>query len=308
MEQLIERDAAEFGVHVKAGGWRLGLLVARNVKTGNGQGQRADLVTAVTKSEKVSAQAFGRQSGTSAPRVLRYLEAWDAAAAAGVVPPSVTLVPGQEVDLDADALPDWGKYYPPGDSNWTKASDDLRADYESAAAEVGTTAQQIARFAASPPAVLGAVKANPKIREAVRKELAAESTADDVRTALRDPAVRREVSSDREVMTGLHDDMAARGRELMDEQGVRPNPRFVDDEHTQGFLAIAELGLAISRARAARKLVADSVLTDDERTDIHKMARNLGRIAADLMGQSTDEMDDALARLLADGADDAEGR
>ena len=30
----LERDAAEFGIGVRCGGWRLGLLVARNVEPG----------------------------------------------------------------------------------------------------------------------------------------------------------------------------------------------------------------------------------------------------------------------------------
>jgi hypothetical protein len=62
-------------------------------------------------SEKVSAQAFAREAGTSADRVLRHLDAWERASADGIVPAAATLAPGVEVDLDVEELPDWGVYY-----------------------------------------------------------------------------------------------------------------------------------------------------------------------------------------------------
>jgi len=110
MEPSIELDAREFGVHVRQGEWRLGLLVARNVEPGEGQGRklRSNLVSIETK---ISAGEFARRAGTSASRVLRYLEAWDRAAEAGHVPSSSELTPGDEVDLNVEKLPPWHMYY-----------------------------------------------------------------------------------------------------------------------------------------------------------------------------------------------------
>jgi hypothetical protein len=108
MEPAVEMDAREFAVWSKSGEWRLGLLVARNVEPS--QGKRTDLFQ-LKKVEKVSASEFAKVAGTSAARVLRYLDAWDRAAAAGYVPHSTTLSPGDEVDLDADRLPPWQNYY-----------------------------------------------------------------------------------------------------------------------------------------------------------------------------------------------------
>jgi hypothetical protein len=75
----VQQDAREFGLHVRQGGWRLGLLVARNVEKGKGEGgggtdgsHRRDR----DSDEKVSARKFASVAGTSHDRVLRYLDAW----------------------------------------------------------------------------------------------------------------------------------------------------------------------------------------------------------------------------------------
>jgi hypothetical protein len=106
----VKQDAAEFGQHVRLGGWRLGLLVARNVQKGKGQGARQPRNDR-HEVEKVSATRFGQLAGTSAPRVLRYLAAWEAAADDGYVKHAADLTPGQEIDLDPGELPPWSKYY-----------------------------------------------------------------------------------------------------------------------------------------------------------------------------------------------------
>lgn len=100
------QDATEFGLHVRQGGWRLGLLVARNVERGKG-GPR----TVATTTVKVTAREFAEMSDTSADRVLRHLDAWNRAADTGHVPPSTDLTPGSEVDLEADNLPAWSNFY-----------------------------------------------------------------------------------------------------------------------------------------------------------------------------------------------------
>jgi hypothetical protein len=120
----IEIDAKEFGEHVRNGGWRLGLLVARSVVKGV-QGQRSDLIN--FDQVKISARSFALQAGNiSYNTVKKYLDAWDMAAADGHVPASSTLSPGQAVDFtgtnDNDDLiltPQlWDSYYKPkGDEN-----------------------------------------------------------------------------------------------------------------------------------------------------------------------------------------------
>ena len=166
MSDLVQRDAEEFGVHVKAGGWRLGLLVARNVE----KGTTAHRHVARATRDKVSAREFGEQAGTSADRVLRYLSAWEHAAADGIVPPAHSLSPGQEVDLDLDKLGDWTAYYPPIKS-LDHRSESHRKAIEAAAAEEGTTPEQVQRASASKPALAAAIKADPKIAEAALRAI-----------------------------------------------------------------------------------------------------------------------------------------
>ena len=109
MHKQVEQDAREFGAHVKAGGWRLALLVARNVEKGAGNPTRTRRNRGA--SGKVSQSEFGRVAETSQDRVGRYLVAWEKAAKAKVVPAAATLNPGDEVDLDVEQLPAFGNYY-----------------------------------------------------------------------------------------------------------------------------------------------------------------------------------------------------
>jgi hypothetical protein len=102
-----DHDVREFGLHVRQGGWRLGLLVARNVERSK---PGPKIVSAETNS-KVSATEFARDAGTSNDRVLRYLDAWEMAAADQIVPSAAALNFGVEVPLDVDQLPSWDIYY-----------------------------------------------------------------------------------------------------------------------------------------------------------------------------------------------------
>ena len=72
-------DAQEYGLHVKQGGWRLGLLVARSVEKGTAAHRPVSRETG----EKVSAREFAEQSGASPARVLRHLDAWERASVDG---------------------------------------------------------------------------------------------------------------------------------------------------------------------------------------------------------------------------------
>lgn len=103
----IELDAHEFGLHLKQGGWRLGLLVARNVEPGEGQGQprgerREEAKISATEFSRL---AFGHANGEK--RVMRYYRAWGRYADKGKVPHADDLRPGDEPNINWDRLPHW---------------------------------------------------------------------------------------------------------------------------------------------------------------------------------------------------------
>jgi len=104
--ETLELDAQEFGLTERQGGWRLALLVVRNVVRGRG-GPR----TVASATVKVSAREFAERSKTEASRVLRYLKGWERAAEAGVVPLPGELLPGQHLELDLETLPEWNTFF-----------------------------------------------------------------------------------------------------------------------------------------------------------------------------------------------------
>ena len=112
MSNQIDCDAIEFGTHFKQGGWRLGLLVARNCEPK--QGKRTDLAT--SGEVKVSCDEFASKSGVSATTVKYYYAAWELAAEAGYCLSAKQLSPGQD-DLDDFDEDDherreiWSKFY-----------------------------------------------------------------------------------------------------------------------------------------------------------------------------------------------------
>lgn len=107
----VEAAAADFGRHSKGGGgWALGLAVAACIHPGNGQGRRSSEPR--SDRDKVSAQEFARQSGTTASRVIRHLDAWKRAAARSLVVDPDELTPADWNDLDH--LPEgyeWNEFY-----------------------------------------------------------------------------------------------------------------------------------------------------------------------------------------------------
>lgn len=87
-----EKSPVEFGAHVKAGGWRLGLLVARNVQRGHGTGSNQYQGPGNRPDQKVSASKFAELAQLSDHKiVLRYLDAWDRQAPGKGLPPSYAL-------------------------------------------------------------------------------------------------------------------------------------------------------------------------------------------------------------------------
>lgn len=112
MSNQIDCDAIEFGNHFKQGGWRLGLLVARNCEPK--QGKRTDLATG--GEVKVSCDEFASKAGVGATTVKYYYAAWELAAEAGYCLSAKQLSPGQDDldDFDEDDFERreiWSKFY-----------------------------------------------------------------------------------------------------------------------------------------------------------------------------------------------------
>ncbi|WP_030230622.1 MULTISPECIES: hypothetical protein [unclassified Streptomyces] len=156
VSDLIARDAREFGVYARTGGWAFGLKVARSVRPG---GQSAD------ETPKVSAKYFAELAGCSPERVMRYYKAWDRAADDGLVPQFEALTPGQDVELpDADV---WLSYYVSRDS---ATSERGTAISEAAAAE-GIRPTKALEVAENPTALRAAILADPSTARAARQAL-----------------------------------------------------------------------------------------------------------------------------------------
>ncbi|KUM73160.1 hypothetical protein [Streptomyces curacoi] len=177
LSELVARDAREFGVYARTGGWAFGLRVARSVRPG---GQSAG------ETPKVSAKEFAELAGCSPERVMRYYKAWDRAADDGLVPHFEALAPGQEVELpDADV---WLSYYV---SRSSAGSERGTAIAEAAEAE-GIRPTKALEVAENPTALRAAILADPSTARAARQalldrvredpELQAELARDVVRT------------------------------------------------------------------------------------------------------------------------------
>ena len=154
--EVIVRDAREFGIYARTGGWAFALKVARSVRPG---GQSA------ADSPKVSAKAFGELAGCSAERVMRYYKAWDTAADDGLVPQFEALTPGEDVELpDADV---WLSYY----ASRSSASS-VRGHAITAAAEAeGIRPTKALEVAENPTALRAAILADPGTAKAARTAL-----------------------------------------------------------------------------------------------------------------------------------------
>ncbi|QHA02864.1 hypothetical protein GQF42_05825 [Streptomyces broussonetiae] len=177
LSDLVARDAREFGVYARTGGWAFALMVARSVRPG---GQAAG------ETPKVSAKEFAELAGCSAERVMRYYKAWDRAADDGLVPHFEALQPGQDVELpDSDV---WLSYYV---SRTSATSERGTAIAEAAEAE-GIRPTKALEVAENPTALRAAILADPSTARAARAalldrvredpELQAELARDVVRT------------------------------------------------------------------------------------------------------------------------------
>jgi hypothetical protein len=108
-----KKDAAEFGRLTIKDRWFMGLLVARSTYAG-----RSDAVSNAEHRQKgkVSVSEFAAMAGISGSKVTRDQKTWAAAVAEGLVPASVDLVPGQEIEWDERCTPEkWSEIS--GDEN-----------------------------------------------------------------------------------------------------------------------------------------------------------------------------------------------
>ncbi|WP_353940630.1 hypothetical protein ABII15_02760 [Streptomyces sp. HUAS MG91] len=154
--EAITRDAHEFGVYARTGGWAFALKVARSVRPG---GQPAG------ETSKVSARRFAGLAGCSADRVMRFYKAWDRAADDGIVPQFESLAPGAEIELpEADV---WLSYYVSRSSGTSVRG---QAITEAAEAE-GIRPTKALEVAENPTALRAAILADPGTAEAARKAL-----------------------------------------------------------------------------------------------------------------------------------------
>jgi hypothetical protein len=156
LSDLVARDAREFGVYARTGGWAFALMVARSVRPG---GQAAG------ETPKVSAKEFAELAGCSPERVMRYYKAWDRAADDGLVPHFEALQPGQVVELpDADV---WLSYY----TSRTSATSERGTAIAQAAEAEGIRPTKALEVAENPTALRAAILADPSTARAARSAL-----------------------------------------------------------------------------------------------------------------------------------------
>lgn len=156
VDEQVARDAREFGVYARTGGWAFALKVARSVRPG---GELAG------ETPKVSARQFAELAGCSPERVMRYYKAWDKAADDGMVPHFEALAPGEEIDLpDSDV---WLSYY----SSRSSATSDRGTAITAAAEAEGIRPTKALEVAENPTALRAAILADPSTAQAARAAL-----------------------------------------------------------------------------------------------------------------------------------------
>ncbi|MCL6732392.1 hypothetical protein [Streptomyces neyagawaensis] len=156
VDEQVARDARDFGVYARTGGWAFALKVARSVRPGG---------ELPGETVKVSAKRFAELAGCSAERVMRYYKAWDKAADDGMVPHFEALAPGAEIDLpDSDV---WLSYY----SSRSSATSDRGTAITAAAEAEGIRPTKALEVAENPTALRAAILADPSTAQAARTAL-----------------------------------------------------------------------------------------------------------------------------------------
>lgn len=202
MSRTWEDNAREFGALTKQGvDVRLALLVACSVEKGKGQGERTDLVANTTKSGKTSGKEFGRASETTADRILRHLDAWDKAAAAGLCQPSHELSPSDADDpnLAAPEADEFADVY-----NATNAGTRPRASNDEITDAIANKQGYAAKLVASMPddaktQLAKAIAADPTASHKVMVERVQHGLSDEERAQLaRDKQERKRAAKEQE--------------------------------------------------------------------------------------------------------------
>ena len=156
-----DQDAREFGQHVRHGGWRLGLLVARNCRPG--QAGRPSLKNcphvdnyedetneSTSSDNRVGFREFAKIAGVGHAQVAYYYKAWQLAAQDGKVPPADELdsesEPLQDQLTDDDNTRDlWSKYLHMARESKTAVFKEIEVEVEAkeeAEIETGITPEQ----------------------------------------------------------------------------------------------------------------------------------------------------------------------
>lgn len=249
-EDAVVADIAEFVKLESKGPWVLAFLVARRVAPGQGHG-----VTIEQQSKRfgrnvyrrVSASEFARRAGTSAKRVLAFLDAWNRLAEEGVVDHAADLHPDKDVELpDTSKYPFYGKngYY----RSWeaTNLSPKRREAVEEEAEKSGTRPPAVAYILSHPKAVKTALLADETTRTAARQALA-EFDARQAAADAEDRAAAAKVTSERH---REHDDAIRAERDTYATQAREANEGSQAEASMDVFNAMAEIRMAASRALA----------------------------------------------------------
>ncbi|MFE6686903.1 hypothetical protein ACFVFQ_10540 [Streptomyces sp. NPDC057743] len=237
-DDLIVRDAREFGAYARTGGWAFALKVARSVRPG---GQAAG------ETSKVSAKEFAELAECSPERVMRFYKAWDMAADDGVVPQFEALAPGEDVELpDAEM---WLSYYSSRNS-----ATSVRGTAITAAAEAeGIRPTKALEVAENPTALRAAILADPSTAKAAQSAL-----LDRIKE---DPALQAELARDVLRTEGLKKAVATESRAADRIGYVRQIAEMGQIKTPAGQTVDAPVEL---RAEAERHLSLLDELDDDE--------------------------------------------
>lgn len=147
------QNAEEFGALTKQGkDVRLALLVACSVEKGTRGGDRAKNDRSLPK---LDAAAFAAVAGTSGPRVLRHLTAWNKFAKLTGLPVAADLVPTDALRLDIT------------EDQALIFEDEVSLDSKNG----GNVSQKEKDIAGNTKAMAGAIRNNPKVRQAAAAAL-----------------------------------------------------------------------------------------------------------------------------------------
>ncbi|MFB8021996.1 hypothetical protein ACFC36_25875 [Streptomyces rubiginosohelvolus] len=272
-EEQRDRDIKAWSALDRSGGWWLAFFVACQVSKGAGGKQ-----TTANQPAKISAAEFARRSGTSAERVLRYLQAWEAAHEAGLVKAgSADLFPGHEpVGLPEEES--WGQYY-----SSRRSSTSERSALISAAAEVaGIRPTKALEVKENPTALKVAIIADQRTADAAKQAL--EMRAAEVRKTERVEYIRR-VADDGKAKSpaGLPIDLPAETKE----KAAAYVAVVRDEEATPEAVAEAY--------EAVQALIAETVTSDPEMSIREQRTRFSKAITTSVKSIESIDPDDLIA-------------